>query len=80
MDLHAPQIQGFFNIPVDHLVGAPLLANYFKKLLAEDRGEQYVVVSPDLGVGDAGPQFCRPGSTARWPSPTSGGSRQTSAR
>ena len=48
MDLHAPQIQGFFNIPVDHLVGAPLLANYFKKLTAEEPGE-YVVVSPDLG-------------------------------
>ena len=30
MDLHAAQIQGFFNIPVDHLVGAPILANYFK--------------------------------------------------
>ena len=48
MDLHASQIQGFFNIPVDHLVGAPLLANYFKKLTAEEPGE-YVVVSPDLG-------------------------------
>ena len=30
MDLHAPQIQGFFIIPVDDLVGAPLLAIYFK--------------------------------------------------
>ena len=49
MDLHASQIQGFFNIPVDHLVGAPLLAAYFKKKLAEDKGEDYVVVSPDLG-------------------------------
>ena len=29
LDLHAAQIQGFFNMPVDHLVGAPLLANYF---------------------------------------------------
>ena len=29
LDLHAAQIQGFFNIPVDHLLGAPLLANFF---------------------------------------------------
>ncbi len=49
MDLHAPQIQGFFDIPVDHLVGAPLLAAYFKKKLAAEPKEDYVVVSPDLG-------------------------------
>lgn len=48
MDLHAAQIQGFFNIPVDHLVGAPILANYFKKKI-EGKPEDYVVVSPDLG-------------------------------
>lgn len=48
MDMHAPQIQGFFNIPVDHLVGAPLLAAYFKKKLAEEP-DDYIVVSPDLG-------------------------------
>ena len=29
MDLHAAQIQGYFNIPVDHLLGAPILAKYF---------------------------------------------------
>lgn len=29
LDMHAPQIQGFFDIPVDHLLGAPLLASYF---------------------------------------------------
>lgn len=45
MDLHAPQIQGFFNVPVDHLVGVPILAEYFKKKNIED----LVVVSPDLG-------------------------------
>lgn len=45
MDLHAPQIQGYFNIPVDHLVGVPFLAAYFKKLKITD----LVVVSPDLG-------------------------------
>ena len=48
MDLHAAQIQGFFNIPVDHLVGAPILANHFKKKIGSNTDE-YVVVSPDLG-------------------------------
>lgn len=45
IDLHAAQIQGFFNIPMDNLVGVPLLAEYFmnKKI------ENLVVVSPDLG-------------------------------
>ena len=47
MDLHAAQIQGFFDIPVDHLRGAPALAAYYvEKGYA---GEDLVVVSPDLG-------------------------------
>jgi len=45
MDLHAAQIQGYFDIPVDHLLGGPILAQYFKKSLASDT----VVVSPDVG-------------------------------
>ncbi len=47
LDLHAAQIQGFFDIPVDHLLGAPLLASYF----LDDNlvGEEVVVVSPDHG-------------------------------
>ena len=45
MDLHALQIQGFFNIPVDHLVGGPLLFRYFQDKVDED----FVVVSPDVG-------------------------------
>lgn len=45
MDLHAAQIQGFFDIPVDHLVGGPLLYRYFKKMVDED----FMVVSPDMG-------------------------------
>ena len=47
MDLHAAQIQGFFNIPLDHLLGGPTLYNYFKskKIIDED----FVVVSPDIG-------------------------------
>jgi len=48
MDLHAPQIQGFFNIPVDHLLGAPLLSSYLKEKVG-DQTDDYVVVSPDLG-------------------------------
>ena len=48
MDLHAPQIQGFFNIPVDHLVGAPTLASFLRGRIGRDN-EEYVVVSPDLG-------------------------------
>ncbi len=48
IDLHAPQIQGFFNIPVDHLVGAPLLTSFLRKKMG-DRIDDYVVVSPDLG-------------------------------
>lgn len=48
MDLHASQIQGFFNIPVDNLIGTPLLAEHFRGVIGEDR-DDYVVVSPDLG-------------------------------
>ncbi len=48
MDLHAPQIQGFFNIPVDHLVGMPILANYFEQKIKDNR-DNYVVMSPDVG-------------------------------
>lgn len=47
LDLHAAQIQGFFDIPVDHLMGAPLLANYF--LDNGLHGDDVVVVSPDHG-------------------------------
>ena len=47
MDLHAPQIQGFFNIPVDHLVGARVLAPYLQKKF--EGNENLVVVSPDTG-------------------------------
>lgn len=48
MDLHAAQIQGYFDIPVDHLLGAPMLADYFIKKGFADR-DDVVVVSPDLG-------------------------------
>ncbi|MDB5083615.1 MAG: ribose-phosphate pyrophosphokinae [Bacilli bacterium] len=45
MDLHAGQIQGFFDIPVDHLFGGPLLTKYFQ----EKNLSNVVVVSPDVG-------------------------------
>jgi len=45
MDLHAAQIQGFFDIPVDHLYAAPLIVNYFRNKKLDD----IVVVSPDVG-------------------------------
>ncbi|MGA8942990.1 MAG: ribose-phosphate diphosphokinase [Thermoactinomyces sp.] len=45
MDLHATQIQGFFDIPVDHLMGVPILADYFR----EKGLDNVVVVSPDHG-------------------------------
>ena len=47
MDLHAAQIQGFFDVPVDHLYAAPVLNDYFRKMnLSED---DIVIVSPDEG-------------------------------
>ena len=48
MDLHAAQIQGYFNIPVDHLLGSPILADYFINKGFDD-ADDVVVVSPDLG-------------------------------
>ncbi|MCG2712582.1 MAG: ribose-phosphate pyrophosphokinase [Candidatus Omnitrophica bacterium] len=45
MDLHAGQIQGFFDIPVDHLFAAPVLIDYFRKFYDDD----LVVFSPDVG-------------------------------
>jgi ribose-phosphate pyrophosphokinase len=45
VDLHAPQIQGFFNIPVDHLFASPVLVDHFRKMQLPD----LTVVSPDAG-------------------------------
>jgi ribose-phosphate pyrophosphokinase len=45
VDLHTPQLQGFFNIPVDHLFASPVLVDYFKKLALPN----LTVVSPDAG-------------------------------
>ena len=49
MDLHVAQIQGFFNIPVDHLMGTPILAPYFIEKFRDIPHDQIAVVSPDLG-------------------------------
>ena len=49
MDLHAPQIQGFFNIPVDHLLGVEVLAEHLKNYLKNFDSEEFMVVSPALG-------------------------------
>jgi ribose-phosphate pyrophosphokinase len=48
MDLHAPQIQGFFDIPLDHLQGVPILARYFKEKALQDG----IVIAPDAGGGN----------------------------
>ena len=57
MDLHANQIQGFFDIPLDHLVGSPSFVEYYMNKFPEDKfniEEDFVVVSPDVGsVGRA---------------------------
>ena len=56
MDLHAPQIQGFFDIPLDHLLGNPTFVQYFQDKFPEDKfnHDEFVVVSPDVGsVGRA---------------------------
>ena len=45
VDLHAPQIQGFFSIPMDHLTAVPIVAIYFKK----KKFKEAVIVSPDAG-------------------------------
>ncbi|MHC0039261.1 ribose-phosphate diphosphokinase [Pseudoneobacillus sp. C159] len=46
LDLHAPQIQGFFDIPIDHLMGVPILSEYFK---SKKFDHDIVIVSPDHG-------------------------------
>jgi len=47
MDLHTPQLQGFFDIPVDHLLGVPVMAKYFQEKFTDT--SDVVAVSPDVG-------------------------------
>ena len=56
MDLHAAQIQGFFDIPLDHLVGNVTFVDYYMNKFPEDKfnHDEFIVVSPDVGsVGRA---------------------------
>lgn len=55
IDLHAAQIQGFFNIPVDHLYAAPILHDYFKG----HQFENLVIVSPDAGGAERARAFAK---------------------
>ena len=48
MDLHANQIQGFFDIPVDNLLGNPIFTNYLHDRF-NGREDEVIVVSPDVG-------------------------------
>ena len=56
MDLHAAQIQGFFNIPTDHLLGTPIFVEYFRSLKSDD----LVIVSPDHGSVKRARDFATP--------------------
>jgi ribose-phosphate pyrophosphokinase len=49
MDLHAGQIQGFFNIPVDHLFAAPVILSYIKETFLKEDNPDIILVSPDAG-------------------------------
>lgn len=49
IDLHAAQIQGYFDIPLDHFAAGPILGEYFEEFVNESNKEDYCVVSPDLG-------------------------------
>lgn len=55
MDLHAAQLQGYFDIPVDHLLGGQILADYFKEYSSKDT----VIVSPDVGGVQRARNFAR---------------------
>ncbi len=56
MDLHAAQIQGFFDVPVDHMLGVPILIPYFERKIAAHKSN-VVIMSPDLGSVGRARQF-----------------------
>lgn len=60
MDLHAAQIQGYFNIPVDHLKGMPILVKYFQQKFEETGKDDVVIVSPDHGSVTRARSFAQP--------------------
>ena len=55
MDLHAPQIQGFFRVPVDHLYALPVIAAHFRRKINKD----WVVVAPDVGAAGLANAYSR---------------------
>ncbi len=55
MDLHAPQIQGFFRVPVDHLFALPVIAAYFRRKV----NKEWVVVAPDVGAAQMANAYSR---------------------
>jgi ribose-phosphate pyrophosphokinase len=55
LDLHAPQIQGYFNVPVDHLYASPVLVDYYKQRRLHD----VTVVSPDAGGVERARSFAK---------------------
>ncbi len=58
IDLHAPQIQGFFDIPVDNIFGGSLFAEHYLKMIG-DSNPDYIVVSPDVGSVTRARNFAR---------------------
>lgn len=56
MELHALQIQGFFNIPVDHIISAPLFASFIKEI-PDFNSEEFTVLAPDFGAVSRARQF-----------------------
>lgn len=60
MDLHAAQIQGYFNIPVDHLKGMPILVKYFQQKFEDTDKNDVVIVSPDHGSVTRARSFAQP--------------------
>ncbi len=55
IDLHAPQIQGFFRVPVDHLYAMPVIARHFKRRVTKN----WVVVAPDVGAAQMANSYAR---------------------
>ena len=79
IDPHAPQIQGFFNIPVDHLFASPVLVDHFKKLQLPN----LTVVSPDAGGVERALRStasARPGNAARRPGAVAALARSVAGR
>jgi ribose-phosphate pyrophosphokinase len=57
MDLHAPQIQGFFRVPVDHLYALPIFANFLEPRIKDPK--EWVLVSPDAGFAKQARKYAR---------------------